>query len=381
MRRNRFGSNIPWWVVIVALCVAPPVGVLLAIVKLFPTEIARLIRKHLPGLAKILNIETDASSNGSYTVKEPSRTEPLNWETPKTKPKKQKRRNRGYRIAAIVLGVLDFFLCVGVFEEGIDRQDLVGVLLFTAAVALCALLSEFYRRREENGARFLAIIGSKDSVHLQKLADAACCRLSAAKRDLQTLINDGLFGERAYIDESHQCFMRFPEALPDGNAAFYKETNTQKSEPLEGEAADSVGVDDYDAALKRIRELDDAIDDVYVSARILRIERATRHIFEFVADFPEKKNQIRTFMNYYLPTTLKLLESYGRIERVGAAGKNMRETKEKIEKTLELLAEGFETQLDILYGSENVDISSDIEVLEQMMARDGLKENTDFFKP
>lgn len=83
-------------------------------------------------------------------------------------------------------------------------------------------------------------------------------------------------------------------------------------------------------------------------------------------------SQIRTFMNYYLPTTLKLLQSYSRIERVGVAGENMKRSKDNIEKTLDLLVIGFEQQVDQLFKNEYIDISSDISVLEQMMQKDGL---------
>ena len=83
-------------------------------------------------------------------------------------------------------------------------------------------------------------------------------------------------------------------------------------------------------------------------------------------------------MNYYLPTTLKLLESYSRIERVGVAGQNMQEAKDNIEQILDMLTVGFQQQFDQLFKAESLDITSDIEVLEQMMKKDGLSENTDF---
>ena len=99
---------------------------------------------------------------------------------------------------------------------------------------------------------------------------------------------------------------------------------------------------------------------------------------ETFGDNPQKKQQIRTFMGYYLPTTLKLLESYSRIEEVGVAGQNMRDAKDNIEKILDMLVVGFEGQMDQLFKSESLDITSDIEVLEQMMNKDGLTGNDDF---
>ena len=375
MRGKKFGVNIPWWAVIVALACAAPVGVVLAIIKLFPTEITDMIRKHLPKLADYMGL-------GTFTVSETAEEirKEQNHAAPKrqyTKQKKLKRRSKSFRLVAVILWAIAALFWITSIVEGLGRDEFSAALFFTLAGGAFAIASYFSRRHEENRSRFLAIIGLSDSVPLQKLAAVASCRLSAARRDLQVMIDDGVFGPRAYIDEALQCFMRFPEALP--------ETHTESSQPSGAKTADagsaSVGCEDYDAILRRMRELDDLIADVPVSNRIVRIEKITRHMFEYVADFPDKKNQLRTFMNYYLPTTLKLLESYSRIERVGVVGKNMRETKENIEKTLDMLVAGFETQLDLLYGAENVDISSDIEVLEQMMRRDGLKENTDFSKP
>ncbi len=108
------------------------------------------------------------------------------------------------------------------------------------------------------------------------------------------------------------------------------------------------------------------------------IEAHTKNIFDYVTENPDSMSQIRTFMNYYLPTTLKLLQSYSRIERVGVAGENMQRSKDNIEKTLDLLVIGFEQQVDQLFRNESIDISSDISVLEQMMQKDGLDGRNDF---
>ena len=124
--------------------------------------------------------------------------------------------------------------------------------------------------------------------------------------------------------------------------------------------------------------MNDEIADETVSERIYRIEERTRNIFDYVTEHPEAMPQIRTFMNYYLPTTLKLLESYSRIERVGVAGENMKSSKEKIENILDLLVIGFEQQVDQLFRNESIDISSDISVLEKMMQKDGLNGKNDF---
>ena len=77
-------------------------------------------------------------------------------------------------------------------------------------------------------------------------------------------------------------------------------------------------------------------------------------------------------MNYYLPTTLKLLKAYARLEKQAVAGENIKSSRQEIERILDKLTEGFRQQLDRLFQADAIDISSDIDVLETMMAKDGL---------
>ena len=98
----------------------------------------------------------------------------------------------------------------------------------------------------------------------------------------------------------------------------------------------------------------------------------SQKIFDEVKRDPKKLPQIRRFMDYYLPTTLKLLNSYDRMSAAGVSGENIDSTLAKVEGMMRTIVAAFEKQLDSLYGSEALDISTDITVLETMMAREGL---------
>jgi len=87
---------------------------------------------------------------------------------------------------------------------------------------------------------------------------------------------------------------------------------------------------------------------------------------------PKKLPQIRKFMDYYLPTTLKLLNAYDRMGATGVAGENITSTMERVENMMATIVIAFEKQLDSLFGADAMDISTDITVLETMMAREGL---------
>ena len=131
-------------------------------------------------------------------------------------------------------------------------------------------------------------------------------------------------------------------------------------------------ISDGRKAVSEMKRLDDAIEDEKISADIRRLETVCQQIFQQVRADPAKLPQIRRFMDYYLPTTLKLLNAYDRMDATGVAGENITGTKERVESIMGTIVSAFEKQLDSLFGADAMDISTDISVLETMLAREGL---------
>ena len=145
-----------------------------------------------------------------------------------------------------------------------------------------------------------------------------------------------------------------PEEKPTGNAELDKM------------------IDDGKKAISEMKRLDDAIEDEKISRDIRRLETVCQGIFGQVKADPSKLPQIRRFMDYYLPTTLKLLNAYDRMDATGVTGENITGTKERVESIMGTIVSAFEKQLDSLFGADAMDISTDISVLETMLAREGL---------
>ena len=131
-------------------------------------------------------------------------------------------------------------------------------------------------------------------------------------------------------------------------------------------------IDQRDKALSEMRRLNDAIADEKISQQIDRMEKTTQAIFTHVAEHPQKLPQIRRFLNYYLPTTLKLLNAYDRMDSAGVAGANIDGTMGKIESMLDTVTAAYDKQLDALFADEALDISVEITVMEQMLCQEGL---------
>ena len=130
-----------------------------------------------------------------------------------------------------------------------------------------------------------------------------------------------------------------------------------------------------DRALGEMRRLNDSIADEVVSGQIDHLEDVTEKIIAAVVEKPAKLPQLRRFLNYYLPTTLKLLNAYDRMDASGVSGTNVDGAKGKIEDIMGTICKAFDKQLDGLYGEEALDISTDITVLENMLSQEGLGDN------
>ena len=129
---------------------------------------------------------------------------------------------------------------------------------------------------------------------------------------------------------------------------------------------------DGNLAISEMKRLNASIKDEKISADIDRLEDLSAKIFAQVKADPKKLPQIRKFMDYYLPTTLKLLNAYDRMGAQGIDGGNIGSTMQRVESMMSTIVAAFEKQLDMLFGSEAMDISTDITVLENMMKQEGL---------
>ena len=148
----------------------------------------------------------------------------------------------------------------------------------------------------------------------------------------------------------------------------------EKPEPTGNAELDKM-ISDGNFAIAEMKRLNESIKDEKISRQIDRLEEISGKIFDCVKASPEKLPQIRKFMNYYLPTTLKLLNAYDRMGSQGVSGENISGTMERVENMMGTIVTAFERQLDGLFGDQALDISTDITVLENMMAREGLSDD------
>ena len=235
-----------------------------------------------------------------------------------------------------------------------------------ASGAALLLGSGGLKRRQRRYATYLRTAGQKPAVPLAHLARAADVSEKRLEKDLDAMLEKGLWGENAYIDKGSGMLFRSQEAA----SAYFAAANAAR-QPQEAPAP----AEGYDGVLHQIRDLNDRIADEALSAKIDRLEQVSGSIFKAIEDDEDKRAAAGKFLNYYLPTTLKLLNAYDRMSSQGVEGQNISGTMERVESMMSNIVTAFERQLDSLFGDQALDISTDITVLENMMAREGLSDD------
>ncbi|HCO63115.1 MAG TPA: hypothetical protein DIT49_07075 [Clostridiales bacterium] len=253
-------------------------------------------------------------------------------------------------------------------QDGWHDLDEFPVLVVLLAASLGLIYSGV--RQGQRSQRFLAYldyIGTNQEIDLTRMAAAFDIRMKKLCKDLRQMLAQGVLPS-GYLDLAEG-------KLYLSTTGYRGEDQAEAEEQPEPEFAgqpQQAGEDDE--ILREIRQVNQAIPNPAMSAKIHRIEEITRRILDYQQSHPAKASQLRTFLNYYLPTTLKILRSYAQLDAQGVEGANISATKARIEGMMDRLVSAFEAQLDRLFQDEALDISADVAVLEQMLKKDGLSD-------
>ena len=125
-------------------------------------------------------------------------------------------------------------------------------------------------------------------------------------------------------------------------------------------------------AMKEMGRLYSSIQNTEVRGKINELMSVSDKIVRDAIDDPSDVPQIRKFLDYYLPTTIKLLNTYDRMSAQEVSGENISGSMERIEDMLDTAIEAYKKQLDALFANQAADIQMDIEIMNGMLAREGL---------
>ncbi|HBA47766.1 MAG TPA: hypothetical protein DCZ91_08190 [Lachnospiraceae bacterium] len=256
------------------------------------------------------------------------------------------------------------------------------------------------KKRLKRAERYLQLCDYRVYGQIEHLAKGTGKSRSYVIRDLQKMLELGIFPE-GHLDEQKTCFMLndvvYRQYLEAENNRHLRELESRKA--LEDKKAEQPAgeqeqpapevsraqeselhsmVDEGMEYIRKLRDLNDRIPGEVISAKLFCLENLLRDIFESVKQHPEQMDRMHKLMSYYLPTTLKLVESYERFDKVSAPGPDIIKAKAEIENTLDTINQAFRELLNNLFQDSVFDVTTDAQVLKTMLAKEGLTRDMDF---
>lgn len=287
-------------------------------------------------------------------------------------------------VGGIVLAALAFSgSVVSIVFLAMAKVGLTPLILSLAAMAAGAVLIV-------NGScglglakrfdRYVKCLQGSDYIDISRLAAYTHQKSESVIRDIKKMLTRGWFLE-GHLDDNETCLMVSHEAYGQYIAAVKnakireeeKEKQKETESAKKGLSAEAKAViDKGQEYIKEIRRCNDEIPGEEISDKIYRMELLVKRIFEQAEAHPENISDLRKLMEYYLPMTIKLLNAYEELDRQPIQGGNIESSKKEIEETLDTLNIAFAKLLDNLFQDTAWDVSSDISVLEAMLAQEGL---------
>ena len=247
------------------------------------------------------------------------------------------------------------------------------------------------RRRLQRAEKYLELCGTKMYGVINEMARYTGKSVRYVRRDLRKMLKAGMFPD-GHLDDKETCFMlndviyrqyletekayleqkKISEQEKEQNTA---DTDTQDTEQNRREQELHSMVAEGMEYIRHLRDLNDRIEGKAISEKLYRLENLLKEIFDRVQEHPEQLHRMHKLMDYYLPTMLKLVEQYAEFDEVSSPGEEILEAKKEIGKTLDMINQAFVTLLNNLFQDAAFDASADVQVLQAMLAKEGLTES------
>jgi DNA-binding transcriptional regulator GbsR (MarR family) len=297
-------------------------------------------------------------------------------------------------VAFLIFGIIALLL----LRPAAVIIGMVIILLLLGGSIAMIIKGTSNRKRLSRAERYMALCQNHDYINLSELAEQTGKSVSFVRRDVKNMVGAGLFPQ-GHLDKQENCLMLSDDTYREYLAIEKERTNYEMEEFAKQQRQNWRGlskIEDADAAVKeenpdlaaliaqgqectgRIRQMNEQIPGEVISEKLYALEHVLKEIFDRVREHPEQMPKMKKFMDYYLPTTLKLVEAYEEFDSVPNPNEEIIQAKDEIEKTLDTINASFTELLNQLYQPSVLDATTDAKVLQTVLAKDGLAKDHAF---
>ena len=305
-----------------------------------------------------------------------------------------KSRLKGYLLFALgiagicgsLAGVLTLAIASGITGVALTVPKVI-LLLLTVFFAGMTWKGSGTLKQIRKFKNYVKKIGKRPVITIEELADASGKNEKEVLKDIQDMVQKEMFlqghldldEKKLFVtNESYKLYMKDKQRKIEQQNLIREEQKKLELEQQKLPPEVRKLIADGNDYIEKIQKSNDAISDEVVSQKLYALEAVTRQIFDYVKNHPECADDTKKLMKYYLPTTIRLLDTYQKLTREEMEGQhpeqlsNIAKSKKEIEDTLDTLNLAFAKLFDNLYQDTSMDIKADISVLHTLLAQEGL---------
>ncbi|RHS56626.1 hypothetical protein DW961_09565 [Blautia sp. AM46-3MH] len=247
----------------------------------------------------------------------------------------------------------------------------------TAASLGMGITGTVIRGRVKRFRQYVQQIGDRAYCNIKELADKTGKTEIKVRKDLKLMIEKRMFLQ-GHLDQKETClivtdamYQQYLETEKQAKTVQLQQQQQKEQRSRMPEECRKI-LEEGQEYITYIHKCNDDLPGEEITRKLSRLEAIITRIFQEVEKQPELASDLRRFMNYYLPTTRKLVDAYREIELDSFRTEQNEKTKKEIEDTLDTINQAFEKLLNSFFEERAMDISSDISVLHSMLAQEGL---------
>lgn len=283
-----------------------------------------------------------------------------------------------------LLGTLDLFYFATPFS--IIKNVVIYGMLFGIGIHQL-IKGKKFMGRSQRYTRYMKLLEHKKFASIEELALAVAKNAKTVVKDLEFMIEQKWFLEGRLDDKKTQFLLTdkvYEQYQLAEQGRLLREKEEQEKAKIENDPVQKELLqilNEGNEYIKKIRKLNDEILGEDISDQLYKMEEVIASIFDVVKRKPQKRAELRKLMQYYLPITIKVVTTYRDFENERVPSEQLEDGKKEIKETLEKVICAFVALREKLFQEDILDVSTDLDVLETMMAQEGLiQDEFDQFK-
>ena len=283
-----------------------------------------------------------------------------------------------------LFGIFSIFTLIGL-AISLEEADMIFMAIIFGLLALfngsCGGVSVSKCNEATLFDKILRLLGDKTYGSIDEMASMLNMKPEKLKKKLKKMISKGWFRQGHFDSEeqtlitSHATYQQYLETKQASleikqrreeedarlNAEYAQYTPAQREVIQQGEQF-----------VEEIHRCNDEIPGEAISEKIERMEHSVSMIIGRAKEEPSLTSDLRRLMNYYLPTTVKLLKAYADLDKQGKSSENIEQSKREIEDTIDTMNAAFDKLFDSMFEVTSMDISTDASVMKTLLEQEGL---------